>query len=172
MLMVAAARFLDVLNIQDRGHFLRNYVTTIGHTIYTPFEVGVETEQWPLWRQVRVCAHECTHVVQVEREGWATFDARYLASSSWRAGYEAEACGADLELEFWRQGAALNIPAFVDERVAGLASYGCSDEDIGQAWQQLTIRAGVVAQGGVETRAAQVAIAWLEEHAPGLRGAT
>ena len=168
--MQVAAALLDALDIQDRDQFMRDFVTTLHRTIYIPFEIGVEGAdgRWSLWGQIRVCVHEHTHVVQGEREGWVTFDARYLTSSSWRAGYEAEAYGSDLEMEFWRTEDILDI----DRRVESLKNYGCSAEDIDQAKATLELRAGLVAQGVVETRAAAVAIAWLETHAPELRDVT
>jgi len=171
--MQAAAVLLDALNIQDKEQFLKDFVTTLVCTIYTPFKVGevAPDGRWSLWSQLRVCVHECQHVVQGEREGWATFGSRYLSSSSWRAGYEAEAFGCDLEMEYWRQGEAFDVVAFAQDRPEVLRSYGCDQADIDQAQAQLLIRAGVVQAGVVENKATQLAIAWLEANAPGLRGA-
>lgn len=156
--MQIAATFLDLIDVQDRDQFMKDFVTTVGGTIYIPFEIGVESDQWPLWVQLRICVHEHQHVVQGGREGWATFGARYLTSSSWRAGYEAEAYGCDLEMEFWRTGKIIDL----DQRVASLKHYGCKAEDIAQARDALAIRASVVAQGVVENRASIVAIEWLD----------
>jgi len=160
-LMKAVAGILNLLSVQDQEVFMTRYVTTLHKTIYPPFEVSVESALWPLWKQVRVCAHECTHIVQGERDGWPTFDARYLTSSSFRAGYEAEAFGCDLEMEFWYTGQILDIA----QRAAGLKAYACSAEDIHMAELMLRLRAEIVKQGAVETKAAQVAIAWLQAHA-------
>lgn len=165
--MEVAAALLDALNIQDKEHFMKDFVTTLGKVIYIPFEIGVvgPDSRWQLWNQVRVCVHEHQHVVQGEREGWVTFGSRYLTSSSFRAGYEAEAYGCDLEMEFWRTEDILDI----GQRVSMLKDYGCKPEDIEQAKQMLTIRAGVVAQGVVENLASVKAITWLETNVPGLR---
>jgi hypothetical protein len=169
-LMQVAATLLSALGIQDKEQFMKDFVTTLGRTIYIIFEVGVETPRWPLWNQVRVCVHECQHVVQGEREGWATFDSRYVTSSSFRAGYEAEAYGADMEMEWWRLGPSRFDPyKFAQDRPQSLKNYGCKEAEIEQAVQMLTIRAGLVSQEVVETKAAQVAILWLEKNAPGLR---
>ncbi len=167
--MQAAAVLLYALNIQDKDQFLKNFVTTLHKTIYIPFKIGVDDGRWSLWSQVRVCVHECQHTVQGAREGWVAFDGRYLTSSSWRAGYEAECYGCDMEMEFWRQGKNFDPFVFAKERAQGLKNYGCDDADIDQAAATLAIRASVISQGVVETRAAQVAIPWLEKNALGLK---
>lgn len=172
LVMQVAAELLDALKIQDKETFMKNFVTTLFKTIYIPFEIGVEGPdgRWPLWSQVRVCVHEHQHVVQGERDGWPVFCPRYLTDSSFRAGYEAEAFGCDMEMEFWRLGASGFDPhKFAQDRPLVLKSYGCKNVDIEQAQQMLTIRAGLVSQGVGETKAAQVAIPWLEKNVPNLR---
>jgi len=172
-LMKVVGTVLDAFGVQDKEQFMQDFVTTLGRTIYCPFKIGIESDKWPawtVWAQVRVCCHECGHVVQGNREGWATFDSRYVTSSSFRAGYEAECYGIDMEMEFWRLGTSGFDPfRFAQERPLSLKNYGCKEADIEQAQQQLAIRAGLVAQGVVETKAAQVAIPWLEKHVPDLR---
>lgn len=168
-IMKVAATLLDALDIQDKDQFMQDFVTTLHKTIYIPFKIGIDVPRWPLWSQVRVCVHECQHTVQGSREGWVTFDGRYVTSSSWRAGYEAECYGCDMEMERWRLGSQFDPFVFAKERAQGLKNYGCSEADIDQAAEMLTIRAGVITQGVVETRAAQVAIPWLEKNVPGLK---
>ena len=173
-LMALAAEALAVLGIQSKDTFLTNFVTTIctfSDVIYTPFEVGADLERWPAWSQIRVCCHECQHVVQAKREGWVKFDSLYLASSSFRAGFEAEAFGTDMEMECWAD-PAFDPLAFAQSRPAVLKSYGCSDADIEQAVAALTIRASMVKAGAVETDAAKTAIAWLEANVPELQEVT
>lgn len=171
-LMKVVATLLVVFGVQDKEQFMKDFVTTIGKTIYPCFKIGETTPdgRWPLWAQVRVCVHECQHVVQGGREGWATFDSRYVTSSSFRAGYESEAYGADMEMEWWRLGPSQFDPyKFAQDRPQSLKNYGCKEAEIEQAIQMLTIRAGLVSQEVVETKAAQVAIPWLEKNVPGLR---
>ena len=109
-LMTAAGSFLDTLGVLDKQKFLDNYVTTIHRTIYTPFEIGDPTT-WSLRSQMRLAVHEHQHIVQGDREGWLSFDARYLASRTARAAYEAEAFGAEMELEVYLD-ATIDLPAF------------------------------------------------------------
>lgn len=161
-MMEVVGQFLDAIGIQDKETFLTRFTTTIGKTIYIPFEIGTPGEHYDLWRQLRVCVHEHQHVVQGGREGWATFSAQYVSSSSWRAGYEAEAYGSDLEMEYWKLGPGLDIESFILQRTQGLKAYGCSDEDILMAQAMLRVRADVTKTGAVETLAAQRAITWLE----------
>lgn len=169
LVMQAAAQLLDALKIQDKEQFMKDFVTTLFKTIYIPFKIGIEDGRWSLWSQVRVCVHEHQHVIQGGRDGWPEFCSRYLTDSSFRAGYEAEAFGSDMEMEFWRQGTAFNISDFAKERPWVLKSYGCSDADIEQAVQMLTIRAGVVSQGAVANPSTIKAIEWLEKNVPDLK---
>jgi hypothetical protein len=156
--MHLAASMLDLVDIQDEKQFMEHFVTTLHKTIYIPFEIGVATDDWPLWNQIEVCCHECVHVLQCAREGVIVYDTRYLSSSSYRAGYEAEAYGCNLEMEYWLTGRILDSPA----RAGSLKFYGCSTADIEQAIHTLEIRAGVIKQGVIETLPAQEAITWLE----------
>jgi len=164
-IMKIASEVLDALHIQNKEHFMKDFVTTLDKTIYIPFELGSNVDRWPLWNQIRVCVHEHQHVEQAGREGLPTFAMRYLTSASFRAGYEAEAFGTEIEMEFWRTGQIYDI----DSRVLVLKDYNCSDADIEMAKQMMTIRAGVVQQGAIESRAAIIAINWLEENVPGLQ---
>lgn len=163
--MQAAAALLDLLDIQHKDRFMKDFVTTLYKTIYIPFKIGVEDGRWDLWSQVRVCVHEHQHVVQGEREGWPVFCTRYLTSSSYRAGYEAEAFGCDMEMEFWRTGSILDIA----QRCSVLRDYGCTTADIEMAEQMLNIRADVIKQGVIENQASVVAVAWLETNVSGLK---
>jgi hypothetical protein len=171
-LMEVVGTVLDAFNIQNKDQFMNDFVTTLGKTIYVTFKIGVETPRWPLWNQARVCGHECQHIVQGSREGWATFDSRYVTSPSYRAGYEAECYGVQMEMEWWRLGSHRFDPyKFAQEQPLSLKNYGCKEADIEQAIQMLTIRAGIVSQDVIETKAAQVAIAWFEQNVPGLKAA-
>lgn len=169
-LMDAAASLLDALDIQDRDEFMKNFVTTLYKNIYVPFDVGDDKDpRWSLWGQVRVCVHEHQHVVQANRDGLAIFASRYLASSSYRAGYEAEAFGCDMEMEYWKSGPAFDIAQFAQDRPLVLKSYGCSESDIQMARDMLAVREIVVRNGVIENKATEVAIKWLEANVPDLR---
>lgn len=166
--MKLVATFLDALGIQDDDVFMNRFTTTIKRRIYIPFEVGVANKYYDLWGQIVVCVHEHQHIEQGDRDGWLTFGGQYLTSSSHRANYEAEAYGCNLEMNAWRAGTTIDFDAMSDRYAKGLKNYGCSAEDIEQARKALTLRARVVAAGGVENRASQRAMAWLNEFAPEL----
>jgi len=57
--------FLDAIGILDAEDFLSRYTTTIGRTIYTPWEVGVGD----LASQMLICVHEHQHVHQYLKGG-------------------------------------------------------------------------------------------------------
>lgn len=165
--MKAAAELLNALGIQDKETFMKTFTTTLYETIYIPFELGVEEPggHYTLWSQIRVCVHEHQHIVQGNRDGWPVFASRYLASSSYRAGYEAEAFGSDMEMEYWKTKQIIDIPS----RAAILKSYGCSTTDIDMTVSMLKIRATMVSHGTVLNPTSLAAIKWLDEHVPGLR---
>jgi len=82
--MQLVARGLEALGVQSKEFFLKNFTTTIGRRIYTPFEVGSPKGGWDLWHQVVICVHEHQHVVQHDREGLA-YEVSYLADRAARA---------------------------------------------------------------------------------------
>ncbi|MBZ0232730.1 MAG: hypothetical protein K8M05_10405 [Deltaproteobacteria bacterium] len=161
--MKAIATLLEALGVMDREIFLRDYTTTIGKKIYTPFEVGVAQPGWDLWQQIVVCVHEHQHVVQHVRDGLA-YEAGYLADTSTRARHEAEAYLTNIELHHWRYGVIPTPRRFAEK----LAHYACKDQDIAWAAKYLTLVAETVRMGGAVTEAGAVALDWLDEHLPEL----
>jgi len=73
-------------------------------------------------------------------------------------------------MEYWRQGMSFDPLVYGQQRVEVLKMYGCKPEHIEQAKQTIGIRAGVLLQGGMENKCTQLAVAWLNEHAPDLCG--
>jgi len=170
-LMKLVAKFLDVASIQDDETFMSRFTTTLHNNIYIPFELGVVPDQgYSLWGQICLCVHEHQHIEQGNREGWVKFSGEYLTSPASRANYEAEAFGCNMEMEYWRNGTNFNAKAYGQQRVEVLSMYGCKPEHIEQAKQTITIRAEVLLQGGMENKCTQLAVAWLNEHAPELCG--
>lgn len=163
--MPAVAWFLERLGVLDAKAFLERFTTTIGRRIYVPFTPGEATPRHGLWSQIVVCVHEHQHVEQARRDGPAVFSLRYLASRAARAAYETEAYRCDLELHHWRTGQLLDPRALARR----LRNYGLRDADIQVAEQILIASARTIRLGGLLTPAAKYAIAWLEEHAPGLK---
>lgn len=162
--MQLVAQALDALGIQSRDRFLRNFTTTLGRRIYTPFEVGSPRGGWDLWSQVVICVHEHQHVVQHDREG-LSFEVSYLADRAARARWEAEAYRSNLELHFWRYG---TMPSA--RRIAEvLGDYGCRPEDVDVAAKSLALSAVSIRKGAVINEATHVALGWLDEHVPRLR---
>jgi hypothetical protein len=161
--MRAIATLLDALGVMDRDAFLRDYTTTIGKKIYTPFEIGVAQPGWDLWQQIVVCVHEHQHVVQHVRDGLA-YEAGYVADTSTRARHESEAYLTNIELHHWRFGQIPTPRRFAEK----LAHYACKDQDIAWAAKYLTLTAETVRMGGAVTEAGAVALDWLDDHLPEL----
>lgn len=162
--MQLVAQALDALGIQSRERFLKNFTTTIGRRIYTPFEVGSPKGGWDLWHQVVICVHEHQHVVQHDREG-LSYEVSYLADRAARARWEAEAYRSNLELAYWRTGATPSA-----QRTASvLKDYGCRPEDVEVTAKSLALSAISVKKRAVINEATYVALGWLDEHVPRLR---
>lgn len=162
--MQLVAQALDALGIQSRDRFLRNFTTTLGRRIYTPFEVGSPRGGWDLWSQVVICVHEHQHVVQHDREG-LSFEVSYLADRAARARWEAEAYRSNLELHFWRYGTTPSARRIAEV----LGDYGCRPEDVDVAAKSLALSAVSIRKGAVINEATHVALGWLDEHLPRLR---
>lgn len=162
--MQLVAQALDALGIQSRDRFLRNFTTTLGRRIYTPFEVGSPRGGWDLWSQVVICVHEHQHVVQHDRAG-LSFEVSYLADRAARARWEAEAYRSNLELHFWRYGTTPSARRIAEV----LADYGCRPEDVDVAAKSLALSAVSIRKGAVINEATHVALGWLDEHVPRLR---
>jgi hypothetical protein len=162
--MRLVARFLDAIGVLDRNDFLDGYATTIGRRIYLPFDVGVGDEA-ELWHQILLCVHEHQHVVQHDRRG-IRYEIGYLTDRTERARLEAEAYRCDLELSHWRWGTLPDARELAEK----LGSYGCRPTDIDLAERMLRIWSVPIRHGAVLGEASQVAVAWLNEHVPHLRG--
>jgi hypothetical protein len=156
--MQLVASFLSAAGITDRNEFLKHYATTIGRRIYLPFAPGLEQDGWTLWAQVIVCAHECQHVVQLDRVGTLPFYFQYVTSTAKRTMFEAEAYRSALELSWWR---SKTMPSPKD-LAASLRGYGVTKDDLLVAEKALAMSAEAVRRGAVMNVASRAVIEWLE----------
>lgn len=156
--MRTIANMLDEMGVLDGQDFLRRYTTTLGRTIYTPFEIGVPSPGYDLAAQARTCVHEHQHVQQF-LEGGPRFSLDYLTDSAHRAAYETEAMKCNLEVHFWLTGKLLDVAAMA----RGLKYYACTDDDIVVVTRALSMIAKTVEKGGVSSDAGKVAIKWFNE---------
>lgn len=161
-MMTALGAVLDALGVLDKKAFLEGYTTTIDHSIYIPFELGVGTPEHDLWSQIVLCAHEHQHVVQVEREGWASFSTSYVFNEGARGVWEAEGYRCNMELGFWRTG---TIPEDAPEYYAGKLkkAYGCSDATVLVAAAALRSARENILEAGIVNQASQEVIAFFEQ---------
>jgi hypothetical protein len=162
--MRAVAAALDAMGVADARKFMSQYATTIGRRIYVPFVPG-DDGTWDLWEQLRTCAHEHQHVVQLDRDGALRYGYRYLRSDAARAQYEAEARTTELELHYWRFGTIPRLETLVE----GLRSYSLGEADLEATLVTLRSNAEAVRRGAVLTKAGRVAVDWLNDHARDIR---
>jgi len=156
--MKAAAKFLQTIGILDAEEFLNYYATTIGKTIYIPFEIGVENDDWSLWEQISVGAHEHQHIVELNRDGWVKYNAGYALSGTKRALYEAECYRTDMELWFWKTGQIRGPGGF------SLKGYGLSAAQNKTYKQYLEMSAQVIRRGAIVNEVSQKSIRWLNQN--------
>lgn len=150
---------LDLINVLDKDDFMSTYTTTIGNTIYCPFVVGVPDDVYSLYDQFIICIHEHQHVYQYQKDG-LTFFIDYLADSSDRALYEAEALTAGFEMRWWYK---QSLPNNIAARANVLKHYGCNEVDIAVAGKALEIASKVVCKGGIVTDASLTAMEYLRQ---------
>jgi hypothetical protein len=156
--MLLIANMLEEMGVQGSDLFLRRYTTTLGKTIYTPFDVGVESPGYDFASQIRTCVHEHQHVKQFLDAG-PKFSLDYLTDSAHRAAYEVEAMKCNMEIHFWLFG---KLPG-INGMAWKLTDYACTDADIGVTIKALEMIARTVEQGGVSSDAGKVAVNWLNE---------
>lgn len=163
--MQLVAKLLDLLGIVKKDYFLKNFTTTLGRRIYTPFVVGVPQWGWDLWSQVEVCAHECQHIHQYAHDGGVEFSWQYVTNHVKRAQYEAEAYTVDLELQWWRYKRLANPLALAKL----LSNYGCTATDVAVVAKRLGLTAVSVRSGAVVQEASLTALDWLNHNVPRLK---
>jgi len=156
--MKLVSSFLDGIGVLDKDVFMKHFVTTVGTSIYIPYEVGADGE-WSLWNQIGVLVHELVHCEQY-REAPAAFMVKYLVNKSDRATYEAQAYGADLEMKYWFNGQGYDIK----KRTQSLLNYGLQQEHCDYAAEHLAIYDDVFKQGGGVSHVAAWAKEWLNVH--------
>lgn len=165
--MLLIAKALDLMGITEQKDFLSRFVTTIGSFIYTPFIAGTPTDEFGLWDQIVVCAHEHQHIIQSRKGLGLDFALRYLTDPVWRAAYEGEAYRVSMTLEHWHRG---KMPP-LEPYLKAMQSYGLPLDYLDFFRRCLELSVPVISAGGIPDEAAKVAIDWLEQNAPELKAA-
>lgn len=164
--MKLAAAFVGAFASIEPGDFLTRWATTLGSTVYLPFEPGDSEDPARLWGQVLTITHECQHVAQHEREG-LNYPWTYATKPARRALWEAEAYRTASTLWFWRHGWVLDP----SEILAPLASYGLGAHERAVAERYLRLSLVSIRRGLILDAAARTAVRWLEGNVPELRDA-
>lgn len=150
---------LDKMGVLDKELFLHSFTTTIGKSIYFPFEPGVETAEFPLLSQCCIIAHEHQHVFQLaqdhERFAWM-----YIYDKNYRANQEADALMTSMEVYYYLTGIVRNPK----EMAQHLIHYNCSTDQIAVVEQHLAISKSIVAKNGIETRSGKMTISYLKTY--------
>jgi hypothetical protein len=163
--MKAAGAFLRAFGFGLGARWETHVVTTMGRTIFVPFDLGVGGV-WSPWEQIATIAHECQHVHDGTAGGLAR-DLGYLFSTSDRTHAEATAVVTSMELHWWRYGTIERW--WTRTRAEALHGYGVSDADVEHIFAHLLAAAPTVRRGGFVSHVGETAIAWLDANAPELR---
>jgi len=157
--MEAVGGFLDGIGVLDKEDFLERFTTTIGRTIYRPFDIGVEDGGWDLESQVMILTHELVHCEQYE-DGPVEFCVDYVVSRSARADFEAKAYAADMEINYFLTGELYDIPT----RAASLLYYGLNQSHVDLVVSVMESISETVVQGASVNDVAAWVLNWLEEN--------
>ncbi len=157
-LMRAAGSGLALLRIQTKAEFMAHYTTVIHRRIYVPYVPGDAKSEAKLWYQASTGVHEHQHVVQANRDGFARFGARYLASPKWRAFYEAEAYGGDIEFLRWAGQSPRGARAIAN----ALKHYGISGAPMDAAFETLRTYEAGAKRGELQNVCTRWAQVWMK----------
>lgn len=148
---------LGVMGIQDKDKFMSRYTTTIGNTIYVPFEIGVEGEFHSLYSQIVICVHEHQHIQQSKVMGSMNYNVSYLLNKDERTRLEAEAYRSSLELSWYY---FKNIP---NTRMVAetLLNYGLNNSHVNTCQAALDSASRSVKAGLVLNQATRVGLSVL-----------
>lgn len=161
MLLIGEA--MDMMGLMNKETFAHRMTTTVGRTIYIPFELGYASNDHPLESQLIIGAHEHQHVVQLDAPGGGMkYGISYLMDSTWRAAYEAEAYRVSLTLKYYLEGVMPDLNVYVET----LKSYQTTQKDRDFVREYLRLSLPTLKNGGIPDVAAQVSIEWLRSHAP------
>lgn len=158
-MMKIVGESLDLMGIQDKDDFMKRFTTTVFGRVYTPFEIGVESDGWSLWQQIRILPHEIRHDVQRKNVGAIGYEWDYTTSSAARANYECDAMSIDMLLE-WRYQDRMLSPR---EMALTLKGYACSDMDIKVSEKQLAMAAKMIRRGAILPDPAREACEWIDD---------
>lgn len=152
--MRAAAQFLTFFGaVKDPSEFLENYATTVGHTIYLPFDIG-DFSKFPEWTQCTTLCHEHQHIVISNRMGSFSYLWNYARSAK-RSMIEAECYATLIELN-WH---VKNIHTDPHKLAAVLDNaYSCSSQEIAKVESFLSTVKKKVEAGGFVTEIGQLTV--------------
>jgi hypothetical protein len=156
--MKLVADVLDRLKIVDKEKFLREYVTTVGDGIYTPFTPGIVVGPWDLWQQTMVVGHEHRHVEQDRAKEGLIFELEYATNATKRAFYEMEAYRVNMTLAWYFRREELSPVSLA----AMLSDYGCSLADVEMVAKMLKLSLVSIKKGAIPSPACQFEIDWLK----------
>jgi hypothetical protein len=143
---------LEQLGVMDQQSFLEDYATTIGRSVYLPFELGDPNSRALLYQAMTIC-HEAQHGHQHSTKGRSRWAIKYVADPAYRAAQEAEAMTTSCEVYYLLTGGVLTP----ERQAEKLTNYALGADDIATVTKRLTSAFRTVDAGGISTAAGKVA---------------
>ena len=150
--MLFLGEVLEQLGVMDQQAFLERYATTIGRSVYLPFELG-DPESRSLLSQAMTICHEAQHGHQHSTKGRSRWAIKYVADPAFRGAEEAEALTTGCEVYFLLTGKVLDPRPQAEK----LIHYALGEDDIDTVAKRLNSTFKTVKAGGIITDAGKVA---------------
>ena len=163
--MRVMAFVLGRLRVVDREQFLEQQPTTVCRRIYLPFEPGVPSNSWPLWRQMVALVRESQKVLRNRQQGCLWGGWRWLTHEQERIQREIEGFLCHLEMHLWRY---RELPSLKDLTRA-LQKYEGRPFLMEFSEAMLQVAGESVRQGAVISDAGRIALPWLTRNADSIR---
>jgi hypothetical protein len=163
--MRVLALVLGHLRGGDRALFLEQQPTTICRRIYLPFEPGVPSSTWPLWKQMVALVREGQKVLRNRQQGCLWSGWRWLTREQERIQREIESFLCHLEMHLWRY---RELPSLKD-LTRTLQKYEGRPFLTEFCEAMLQVAGESVKQGAVISDAGRIALPWLTRNADSLR---
>jgi hypothetical protein len=126
-------QMLREMGLTRQQEFMRRWSMTVNDMVFTPYEPGIPTYEWPLWEQMKDCVHNHVRVCQERTTGSNGIFLHYVNNAAQRAMYEVDAFRNDMALEWRYNGRMMDVYA----TAACLRFYGCDTVDIDAAERML-----------------------------------
>jgi hypothetical protein len=163
--MRAIAFVLGRLRLVERQRFLEQQPSTVCTRIYLPFEPGIPTSDWPLWKQMVALAREGQKVLRNRQQGPWRSCWRLLTREQERIHREIEGFLCHLEMHLWRYRELPSLKGLT----RSLQKYEGRISLVEFSEAMIQVAGESVTQGAVTSEVGKLALPWLTRNAASIR---